>query len=359
MKKLLSLPTNLVHYFNTIEEKDPNTWFCASDPPGNRIGSGGGTSWMLKENWEKEGGNFLDWLIKEKRIIIHAGGQGRRLPAYAPSGKVLTPIPIFRWERGQKIDQNLLDLQVKLYEKILDNAPKNLNTLIASGDVYIRSEGKIDTLPEADIVCYGIWTDTELASKHGVFVCNRKNPEELQYMLQKPSRSDLKELSQEHLFLMDIGIWVLSDKAIELLMKRSGYQFEKGGKLAIPKTLDFYDLYSDFGLNLGTRAAKKDTDLNGLTVRIKALPNAEFYHFGTSKELISSMVLTQNRVKDQRSILHKDSKPNASMFIQNSIVKTSLHPEQKNLWIENSYVGEKWKLIKIISSLGFLKITGN
>ena len=344
MKKLLSLPPNLVHYFNEIEEKDTENWFCASDPPENRIGSGGGTSWILKENWKNDKGNFLNWLSKEKRIIIHAGGQGRRLPAYAPSGKVLTPIPIFRWERGQKIDQNLLDLQVKLYEKILDNSPKHLNTLIASGDVYIRSEGKIDTLPEADIVCYGIWTGTELASKHGVFVCNRKDPEELQYMLQKPSRAVLKELSQEHLFLMDIGIWVLSDKAIELLMKRSGYNFEKEDDLTFSKNLNFYDLYSDFGLNLGTQAAKKDTELNKLTVSIKALPKGEFYHFGTSKELISSMVLTQNRVIDQRSILHKDSKPNSTMFIQNAIVKTNLHPKQKYLWIENSYIGEKWNL---------------
>jgi len=344
MKKLLSLPTNLVHYFYEIEEKDAENWFCASDPPGNRIGSGGGTSWILKEKWKSDKGDFLSWLSKEKRIIIHAGGQGRRLPAYAPSGKVLTPIPIFRWERGQKIDQNLLDLQVKLYEKILENSPENLNTLIASGDVYIRSEGKIDTLPEADIVCYGIWTDTELASKHGVFVCNRKNPEELQYMLQKPSRAVLKELSQEHLFLMDIGIWVLSDRAVEILMKRSGYSFEKEGRLKFSNNLDFYDLYSDFGLNLGTQASKKDTELNKLTVSIKALPKGEFYHFGTSKELISSMVQTQNRVMDQRSILHKDSKPNASMFIQNAIVKANLHSKQKNLWIENSYVGENWNL---------------
>ena len=344
MKKLLSLPPNLVHYFNEIEEKDTENWFCASDPVGNRIGSGGGTSWILKENWKNDKGDFLDWLSKEKRIIIHAGGQGRRLPAYAPSGKILTPIPIFRWERGQKIDQNLLDLQVKLYEKILENSPKQLNTLIASGDVYIRSEGKIDTLPEVDIVCYGIWTDTELASKHGVFVCNRKNPEELQYMLQKPSRSLLKELSQEHLFLMDIGIWVLSDKAVEILMKRSGYGFGKDGNLKISKNLDFYDLYSDFGLNLGTQVTKKDTELNKLTVSIKALPKGEFYHFGTSKELISSMVRTQNRVMDQRSILHKDNKPNATMFVQNAIIKINLRPEQNNLWIENSYISEKWNL---------------
>lgn len=346
MKKLLSLPPNLVHFFNDIEEKDTENWFCASDPPGNRIGSGGGTSWILKESWikDKNRKQFLNWLSEEKRMIIHAGGQGRRLPAYAPSGKVLTPIPVFRWERGQKIDQNLLDLQVNLYEKILDNAPKNLNTLIASGDVYIRSEGKIDTLPEADIVCYGIWTDTALASKHGVFVCNRKNPEELQYMLQKPSRKVLKELSQEHLFLMDIGIWVLSDKAVKLLMQRSGYDFNNKGELNFLEKLDFYDLYSEFGLNLGTQAAKNDKDLNKLTVNIKALPNGEFYHFGTSKELVSSMVQTQNRVMDQRSILHKDSKPNATMFIQNAIVKTKLNPEQKNLWIENSFIDEKWQL---------------
>lgn len=346
MKKLLSLPPNLVRFFYDIEEKDSDQWFCASDPPGNRIGSGGGTSWILKENWKNENDqkDFLKWLSKEKRIIIHAGGQSRRLPAYAPSGKILTPIPVFRWERGQKIDQNLLDLQVKLYEKILKNTPSHQNTLIASGDVYIRSEGKIDPLPETDIVCYGIWTSTELASKHGVFVCDRNNPEELQYMLQKPSRAELKGLSQEYLFLMDIGIWVLSDRAVELLMKRSGYNFKNEGNVTLQDTLSFYDLYSDFGLNLGTNASNHDADLNKLTVSIKALPKGEFYHFGTSKELISSMVSAQNRVMDQRSILHKDSKPNPSMFIQNAIVRTVLHPDQKNLWIENSFIGEKWKL---------------
>ena len=39
-------------------------------------------------------------------------------------------------------------------------------------------------------------------------------------MLQKPSLEDLERLSKTHLFLMDIGIWILSDRAIEVLMKR-------------------------------------------------------------------------------------------------------------------------------------------
>jgi len=187
MKKLLSLPPNLVKNFYEIEEKDPQDWFCASDPPGNRIGSGGGTSWILKEDWEEEKKkvNFNEWLNREKRIIIHAGGQSRRLPAYAPSGKILTPIPVFRWERGQRIDQNLLNLQLPLYEKILNKAPKQLNTLIASGDVYIRSEGMIEEMPDADIICYGIWVAPELASRHGVFVCNKNKPEDLPLIIRR------------------------------------------------------------------------------------------------------------------------------------------------------------------------------
>ncbi len=346
MQKLLSFPPNLVKHFHEIEEKNSKDWFCASDPPGNRIGSGGGTSWILNESWnnDKNNGDFAHWLKKKKRIIIHAGGQSRRLPAYAPSGKILTPIPVFRWERGQKLDQNLLDLQVPLYEKILNKAPADLNTLIASGDVYIRSEGMIADLPDADVVCYGIWVDPELASKHGVFVCDRNNSEELQYMLQKPSCSVLQELTQEHLYLMDIGIWVLSDRAVDLLIKRSGYGIDQDGRLVVPENLSFYDLYADFGLNLGTQANCQDEELNKLSVAIRPLPKGEFYHFGTSKELISSTVSIQNRVMDQRSILHKDTKPHPSMFIQNADVRTRLYPEQRNLWIENSFIGKDWRI---------------
>lgn len=86
-------------------------------------------------------------LPAEKRILLHAGGQSRRLPGYAPSGKILTPIPVFRWARGQKLGQNLLSLQLPLYEKIMERAPERLRTLIASGDVYIRAESRFKRFP--------------------------------------------------------------------------------------------------------------------------------------------------------------------------------------------------------------------
>ena len=51
MQKLLSLPPNLVEAFSELERVDTNEWFCTSDPVGMKLGSGGGTTWLLRQ-WE-------------------------------------------------------------------------------------------------------------------------------------------------------------------------------------------------------------------------------------------------------------------------------------------------------------------
>lgn len=335
MKKLLSLPPNLVDAFHDVEELSHDEYFCTSDPVGHKLGSGGGTHWLLRECWKHDGDgkDFVAWLSQEKRILLHAGGQSRRLPGYAPSGKILTPIPVFRWGRGQRIAQNLLQLQLPLYERIMQTAPDSLHTLIASGDVLIRA-GKLQDIPDADVVCYGLWVDASLAKNHGVFVSRRETPERLDYMLQKPSVQTLNNLLQTHFFLMDVGIWLLSDRAVERLCQRSS----KNGEVAD------YDLYSDFGQALGEHPSCPDPLLSDLSVAILPLPEGEFYHYGTSRELISSTVAIQNRVFDQRDIMHHGTKPHPSLFIQNAASAVQLTPDNQNIWIENSCIGSHWTL---------------
>lgn len=338
MQKLLSLPPNLIHCFHELEEVNHADWFCTSDPIGSKLGSGGGTTWLLQACHQEFApqDTFSDWIGREKRILLHAGGQSRRLPSYGPSGKILTPIPIFSWERGQKLGQNLLSLQLPLYERIMKQAPAGLNTLIASGDVYIRSEKPLQDIPNVDVVCYGLWVNPSLATHHGVFVSDRKRPEVLDFMLQKPSLEELESLSKTHLFLMDIGIWILSDRAVEVLMKRS---LKEG-----TNDINYYDLYSDYGLALGEHPKTEDKEINQLSVAILPLPGGEFYHYGTSHELISSTLSIQDKVRDQRKIMHRKVKPNPAIFIQNSITQISLSADNANLWIENSHIGEGWKL---------------
>ena len=87
---------------------------------------------------------------------------------------------------------------------------------------------------------------------------------------------------------MDIGIWLLSDKAVRLLMKHS---YTEDGK-----AMKAYDLYAEFGLALGKNPRITDSELNQLSVAILPLPGGEFYHYGTSRELISSTLAVQNLV---------------------------------------------------------------
>jgi galactokinase/mevalonate kinase-like predicted kinase len=332
MKKLLSVPPNLVDCFHELTGLSKDDYFCTCDPIGHRLGSGGGTVWLLHQ--------AADWLGDERCIILHAGGQSRRLPSYAVSGKILAPIPVFRWERGQRLSQTLLDLQLPLYERMMETAPKRLRTMIVSGDVYIRAAERIGPVPDADVVCYGLWLDASIAKDHGVFVSDRRTPNVLKMMLQKPSTARLSELSKDHFYLTDIGIWLLSDKALELLKKRSENS-EHSENSEFP--LKEYDLYGEFGCTLGTHPTIDDPELRELSVAVVPLPGGEFYHFGTSREMISSTVAIQNIVNDQREIMHHDRKPHPSIFIQNAITHYQFTPENRNIWIENSYIGPRWQ----------------
>ena len=342
MKKLLSLPPNLVECFHDVTGLSHDEFFCTNDPVGHKLGSGGGTTWLLQQAYLSEKGkgksekDFGDWLAGEKRIILHAGGQSRRLPAYAPSGKILTPIPVFRWERGQKLSQTLLDLQLPLYERMMAQAPDRLTTMIVSGDVYIRAAERIGQIPDADVVCYGLWLDASIAKDHGVFVSDQRTPNVLKMMLQKPSTETLAALLKDHFYLTDIGIWLLSDRAVRLLMKRSMKEDGSG--------IREYDLYSDFGCTLGTDPTIDDAELHELTVAIVPLAGGAFYHYGTSGEMISSTVAIQNVVNDQRDIMHHDRKPHPSIFTQNALTSYPFTDQNTNVWIENSCIGPHWTL---------------
>jgi galactokinase/mevalonate kinase-like predicted kinase len=381
VKKLLSLPPNLVEAFHEVTGLSREEYFCTCDPVGHRLGSGGGTAWLLLNAMRNEklgmrngdyiqddkilqhsnhnsqfsilNSQFDSWLCQEKRILIHAGGQSKRLPSYAVSGKVLIPLPVFRWERGQRLAQNLLSVQLPLYEQMMQMAPDSIHTMIVSGDVLIRATQPLQPIPDADVVCYGLWLDASVAKNHGVFVSSRRSPSVLKQMLQKPSVQTLSDLQRDHFYLTDIGVWLLSDKAVSLLMQRSmtsdtsNTSFPRvASSFRIPTPSDFkeYDLYSEFGCALGTDPILDDPELRSLSVAIVPLAGGEFYHFGTSREMISSTLRLQNLVNDQREIMHLDRKPHPSIFVQNAITKISFTEENSNIWIENSFIGPRWHL---------------
>lgn len=344
MQILLSLPSSLVDHFAELEDKPLPEWVPVADPPGAFLGSGGGTANVLVQAWKKTAADtsFRQWLRASKRLMIHAGGQSRRLPAYAATSKLLLPIPVFRWAKGQRLDQSLLDLQLPLYRRVLSSAPRSTVAMVTCGDVLLRSRGPLPPLPDVDVLCLGLWVPPEAATGHGVFFCPRSHPERLQFFLQKPTSEQIRELSLEHLFLIDTGVWLLSENAVRVLMARSGWSWDhEQFDSHVP---GHYELYAQFGLSLGESPTAVDSEIGRLSSAVVPLGGGEFYHFGTSGDLTRSCLRLQNLVLDQREFGAPMSKPHPEMFVQNADIRLPLHEGNRALWVENSTIGADWKL---------------
>ena len=297
MRKLLSLPPSLVPHFHEVSGLSRSEYFCTSDPVGHRVGSGGGTVHLLHAAASDPDFRFR-FSPTERCIVLHAGGQSRRLPAYASAGKILTPMPPLG---GEPFGKSLLELQLPLFERIMAQAPASLRCLIVSGDVYISAAGALPPIPEADVVCYGIPASAERLSHHGVYALPKSHPLNLDFMLQKPSLEEQAQKASTHNLLLDVGLWLLSERALHLLEKKS---------VDAQGAVRFYDLYGQFGTALGMHPTAPDEELSELSVVILPLPEGRFLHFGTSRDLLTSTVLLT-------------SQPNPDLrWVENSDVRT-------------------------------------
>jgi galactokinase/mevalonate kinase-like predicted kinase len=344
IQSLISLPPVMASRFHRLEHKDPGDWFCGSDPVERKLGSGGGTASLLASAFRAEGsgGTFSEWLTRRKRMVIHSGGESRRLPAYAPFGKSLLPVPVFRWSKGQHLDQKLLDFQAAFYERILKKAPECYCALIGSGDVMFISPDRFNDLPEADVLLFGIWVEDRVASRHGVFFSPRKEPDQLAFVKQKPSRDDLRKYSQDYFYLMDSGIVLLNQRSTLKLMGKAGWHEDQGSfSGGLP---GFYDLYGEMLTCFGVEAENRDPELEGFEVKLVPLQEGEFYHFGGSGDLIDSTLKLQNRITDQRLKYAAETDHHPSIFQQNAEVGAYFGAENQQIWIENSHLPATWKL---------------
>lgn len=335
----------MVPGFETLTGRLRPEWVAACDPPDSKLGSGGGVACLLAESWKAtgDGAPFSSWMADSPKLLLMAGGQSRRLPAYAATGKLFIPMPVMRWGHGQSLEQTLLDLQLGTYERALESAGADYRAMVTSGDVLLRFDPDLSGAPRVDVLGLGMWVRPETAGHFGVFFSPRTSPCELSFFLQKPSPSQIRELSMENVYLVDTGIWLLSEKAVGVLMRKCGWRGDGAGFAGgVPS---FYELYAGFGLSLGTNPTIPDPEISALSCAVLPLPGAEFYHLGTSRQLIESASALQNVQLDQTKLGGTAASPHPDQYVLNSVFEAA-RDRQKNhtLWIENSHVPEGWHL---------------
>ena len=147
------------------------------DLEGRRIGSGGSTLHSLacvlqreKSGVGAESFEEAEGILSGLRIlIVHAGGDSRRLPAYSHCGKMFVPIPA----RGQPaVASTLFDRLVPIFLSLPESRPGQI--VAASGDALILFDPTVLKIDRPGITALGCFVSAEEAAMSWCFLRRQK-----------------------------------------------------------------------------------------------------------------------------------------------------------------------------------------
>jgi fucokinase len=297
-----------------------------ADPQGHRVGSGGSTIECLLEVLRREvgaGQNVTDFAAAEKVLrnlrilIVHAGGDSRRLPAYSPCGKIFVPLP---GDSESALTPTLFDRLVPAFLGLPAGAPGAGQTVVASGDALILFDRSEVGSMRAGITALSARVSPAEAARHGAFCPNSDGSVRL--YLQKPDmqrQAEAGAIGADGRVALDIGVMSLDAGAAVRLLGSfcAAYPESTDGPAAIRWTPSGWhivlthgiDLYREICCALGTDAtfaeylrtvrssgskleepvlAKLFEELHAIPFHLQMLSQCRFLHFGSTSQLISS-----------------------------------------------------------------------
>ena len=275
------------------------------DPDGKRVGSGGATLNVLKaiaEREQKDEKNFFEGL---RVLVIHSGGDSKRIPQYSTCGKLFSPVPRVL-PNGQA--STLFDEFMVTTSMIPGRMQEGM--LVMSGDVLLLFNAlQIDTQFNG-AAAISIKEDVDTGKNHGVFLGDEK--ENVKKFLHKQTVETLTELgavNRQHQVDLDTGAILMDSHMLKSLyslistenkiddIKFAEFVNEKARisfygdflyPLAADSTLEDYKKEApegDMCEELLSCREKIWEVLKDYQLKLICLSPAEFIHFGTTREL--------------------------------------------------------------------------
>lgn len=289
------------------------------DLEGRRIGSGGSTLLCLVRIIEIERrrhgpGEAVAAILRRLRIlIVHAGGDSRRLPVYAPCGEIFVPLPT---DSGAPLPVTLFDRLVLDFLALPPGPAGCGQVLVAAGDALIRFDASQVRFSEPGLIALGCYATPEEASRHGVFCIGEGDA--VSVYLQKPSIEEQQRMgaiNRAGQTALDVAVMSLDAGAVEALFDAFGVEETSGGGLnfsaeARQRMLDDgIDLYCEICCALGSAATPDQyvssasssgsrwanealgrlfPALNRVPLHVQIVPSCRFLHFGSIRQLVES-----------------------------------------------------------------------
>lgn len=314
-----------------------------------RIGSGGATLsviYKLKKDFE----------INDKKILlIHSGGDSKRVPQYSVCGKLFSPV-LKVMDNG--LASNLFVEILKSVEPLIDKISNGI--FILCGDALLSYDSSKIESNVADAVIYTVKAPEKQGVNHGVVVKNSNGY--VATYLQKPSIEIMKSygaVNSENKVDIDTGAIFFGNRVIDALSTLfDEYDDFVNDKVTLNLYTDFLmpmakiDAYDEYISQKGEngysedlkKCRKKLWDLLRKNYSFKAvsLPKGKFIHFGTTKELVQMIdeIDKYDFLGWQKNVL---SNIKGDFVTYNSYIE-----DEKNIfgYVENSIIGKNVTLPK-------------
>ena len=245
----------------------------------------------------------VDILRRLRVLIVHAGGDSQRLPAYGPCGKIFVPVP---GQTHTGLPATLFDLLVPEFLNLPTGAPGRGQIVVASGDALVRFDASNVRLDRPGMTVLGSNAQPAEASRHGVYCLGAG--ESITLYLQKPTVEEQKAagaINAAGKAALDLGVMSLDAEAAAVLLDC----FDLAGEARERILRHGLDLYREICCAMGSEAtlasyirsahgsgstwseemlAEVYPALRAIPFHVQLVPGCSFLHFGSTRQLVES-----------------------------------------------------------------------
>ena len=339
------------------------------DFEGKRVGSGGATLGAMRYVFEKSGS--FDNL---KILVIHSGGDSKRVPQYSACGKLFSPVP-------RELPDGRLSTLFDEFIIAMSGVPGRIGSgmLVLSGDVLLLFNPLQIEFYGKGAAALSIKEDVETGKEHGVFLRGKEGT--VSKFLHKQTVDTLRSagaVDKSGKVNIDTGAVIFGSDVLKALYSIADTEenFRKyvNDKVRLSFYADFlYPLADDSSLeNFYKEKPEGDfckefeeartvlwNRLHGYSMKLLCLSPASFLHFGTSGEILG---LLTDKIDEYCFLDWKRSNGcnilPSDYAVYNSYIADSAEIGEK-CYIENSMLGENVKIGKgsIISGITLSNIS--
>lgn len=324
------------------------------DPGGKRVGSGGATLGVLKYVAEQTGRADFSGL---RILVIHSGGDSKRVPQYSALGKLFSPVP---HELPNGRASTLFDEFMIAMATVPSRVREGM--LLLSGDVLLLFNPLLIDYSGGNAAAISFKEHVETGKEHGVFL--RGEDGNVRKFMHKQTVETLRScgaVNEQDCVDIDTGAVIFSKEmlaALYGLISREGKFSEELFDGLVNEKVRL-SLYGDFLYPLATDSALEDfyrekpegsfcpelsdarkkvwEALRPFRMKLLRLVPAKFIHFGTTAEILKLM---SSGVKDYEDLgwsRHVGSSYDNHVAGYNSVLSSHAVCGQ-NCYLEVSYV---------------------